>query len=433
VRKSGSFPLVALLVPLFGGALACAGQTTELLTLPAARATALRNHPQVVIAQLQELVAQETVKQNEAAYFPTANGYFDAVQAGNSNTRILAGGLTNSVIYDRVADGLGLTELITDFGQTHNLVASARASARAETAGREATDQQILLNVDVNYFNTLEARAVQRVAEETVRARQVLVDQVNALAKNRLKSDLDVSFAGVAFEQSRLILQKAESDADAAEASLSAALGYRGMRHFELADDFPTPDAIPDADTLIDTALRRRPDLLRLHYERDAAERYARAQKDRNYPTIDATGLIGNAISHDDRLPNKYAAGGITVNLPLFAGGQDLARQHAAELKTRIADQAVRDEEDKVERDVRLAWLNYNSALQRFHTTEELLRYSNQSNDLAQARYRIGASSIVELTEAQLNATSARIAEANARYDEFIQRAILDYQTGAVP
>ena len=178
--------------------------------------------------------------------------------------------------------------------------------------------------------------------------------------------------------------------------------------------------------------MSNRPDLLRLRYELAAAARFARAQKDRNYPTIAAVGTIGNALSRDYRLPDKYAAGGIAVDVPLFAGGEYLARQREAELKAQIAEQALRDEEDNVSRDVRLAWLNFNTAVERFRTTEQLLKHAREALDLAQARYKIGSSSIVELSDAQVNATSAQIADANARYDEFIQRAVLDYQTGAL-
>jgi outer membrane protein len=109
-----------------------------------------------------------------------------------------------------------------------------------------------------------------------------------------------------------------------------------------------------------------------------------------------------------------------------------LARQHEAELKTEIAAQALRDLEDTVSRDVRLAWINFNTSLERLATTERLLKHANQAFALAQARYKNGSSSIVELSDAQVNATSAQIAEANARYDTLLQRAILDYQIGAL-
>ena len=79
-------------------------------------------------------------------------------------------------------------------------------------------------------------------------------------------------------------------------------------------------------------------------------------------------------------------------------------------------------------RDVRIAWLNVNNALQQLQTTEDLLRNASEAFELAKARYQNGISSIVELSEAQLNLTSAQIAEANARYNVLIQQSNLNYQ-----
>ena len=63
------------------------------------------------------------------------------------------------------------------------------------------------------------------VAQQTVDTRRLLGDQVTALATNKLRSELDVSFAQVQLQQARLLVEKARNDADAAMATLSTALG----------------------------------------------------------------------------------------------------------------------------------------------------------------------------------------------------------------
>ena len=65
-------------------------------------------------------------------------------------------------------------------------------------------------------------------------------------------------------------------------------------------------------------------------------------------------------------------------------------------------------------------------------TTENWFATPPKPSRLAQARYQTGISSIVELSEAQLNLTSAQIADAGARYNVLIQQASLDYQTGTL-
>ena len=81
--------------------------------------------------------------------------------------------------------------------------------------------------------------------------------------------------------------------------------------------------------------------------------------------------------------------------------------------------------QDRIVRDVRTAWLNANSGFQRLSVTEQLLSQANQAVDLAQSRYKLGLSSIVELSQAQLNQTQAQIEQASAKYDYQTQISLL--------
>ena len=91
----------------------------------------------------------------------------------------------------------GLPQLITDFGRTANLSQSAKYRAKAEEDNAQVTRDQILLAVDSAFYGALQAQAVTKVARQTVTSRQVFLDQVSALASNKLRSELDVSFAKV--------------------------------------------------------------------------------------------------------------------------------------------------------------------------------------------------------------------------------------------
>jgi outer membrane protein len=403
------------------------------LSLVSAQEVALRNHPQIAEANYRALAAEEIVKETRSGYFPTANLYATAVGADGEDTRILAGGLNNPSVLDRAAGGVAVSQLITDFGRTANLTASSKFQAQAASQNVNTTREQVLLQVDTGYFGALQAQAVLHVAQQTLDTRQLLVDQVTALATNKLRSELDVSFAQVELEQARLLLQKSRSDAAAAMATLSTALGYHEYHQFQLVEQpLPANAATNDVSELVQTALAERPELLSLRNERDAALRYAKSQRDSRLPTVAAVGVAGDAPTHDSRLPDNYLAGGVQLSLPLFAGGLYLSRQHEAELKAQADAELLRTVEDNVIRDVRIAWLNVNNAVEQLQTTEQLLQHAAEAFELADARYQNGISSIVELSQAQLNLTSAQIANTNARYDVLIQEANLDYQIGAL-
>jgi len=421
----------------FGTIGAMAEETNALptLTLTDAQALALRLHPQIASANYLALAAEEVVKETRAGFFPLVNLYGTAAGAGEEGTRILAGGLNNPTVYDRAAGGLQVNQLITDFGRTANLTASSKLQAQAERQNVNLTREQVLLDVDTAYFGALGAQAVLQVAQQTINTRQLLLERVTELATNQLRSELDVSFARVQLEQARLMLERSQNDSAAAMATLSTALGYGDYREFRLTEQ-PLDDIAgatnADVSELVEAALSRRPELLSLRDRREAALRFARAQRDQRLPVIQAVGVAGEAPTHDSHLPDNYAAGGLELSVPLFAGGLYAARQHEAELRAQSDTEQLRSLEDNIIRDVRIAWLNLNNAQQQWHTTEDLVRNASQAFELAQARYKNGISSIVELSEAQLNLTSAQIAQANARYGVLIQQAGLDYQTGAL-
>ena len=99
----------------------------------------------------------------------------------------------------------------------------------------------------------------------------------------------------------------------------------------------------------------------------------------------------------------------------------------AATADALAAAELLRDEENNVVRDVRVAFLKARHAHERLALTAKLFDHARASHDLARARYNLGASSIAELSQAQLNLTSAEIARTSARYECLALRAELDF------
>jgi outer membrane protein len=209
-------------------------------------------------------------------------------------------------------------------------------------------------------------------------------------------------------------------------------MGLPGQSGFILSEE-PMPPAMPDqvAD-LIRDALGARPELKDLRLEQSAAERFTKAEHSLYYPSVSVVGTAGFVPTGYETIPGRYGAIGMNVNIPIFTGGFFKARQTEAELKAKAVTQNVSDLENRVARDVRVAFLNATTAYDRMAVTRQLLRQASDALDLAKIRYDNGLGSIVELSTAELNLTSAQIADASARYDYQAQRVILDYQVGAL-
>jgi outer membrane protein len=419
------------MVLLCAAGLPCGAESPRHLTLQEAQQIALAQHPRISVANLTALAAREATRQSRSAFFPNVYGSITAVGTTDPNdTRLGAGALNNPLIYDREAEGITISQLITDFGRTWELTKSAQLRARSEEKNLEATQEQILLEVNNAYFSSLAAQSVLEVALETVKSRLPILQQTQTLATNKLRSDLDVSFASVDLDQAIILLAKATNDLKASFAVLSTLLADRGPQTFVLTDEPMPPNITNDVTELIQEALAQRPDLARLRYQRDAAKEFAKAEGKLVYPTISAMGTAGIIPTGAMQLPWDYAAAGVNVNVPLFAGGLYKARRLEAQYQARAADETLRDEEDNIIRDVQVTKLNLEYSYQRLALTRQFLQNANQALQLAQARFKAGLSSIIELSQAELNQTSAQIAEADTRYDYQNQHSALDFQLG---
>jgi outer membrane protein len=403
------------------------------LSLAEARNLALKTHPGITFAELRALAAKEQIAEARSGYLPLVSANATAVGTGETVTRLSAGSVSNSQIYDHVGVGATLSQLITDFGRTSNLTGAAKLHARAADASVQVVRAQLLLAVDTAFLNALEARAVRAVAAKTLANRQLLFDQIGALAKNQLKSELDVRFAQVGVGEARLLVDKADDDWQSSLATLANLMGQRPMITAALLEvPSPTDDLPADPEPLVDLALRDRPELLGQRSERDAAQDIARAAKDSRLPTVSALGSAGIVPVRNNHFEQDYAAAGVNLNLPLFTGGLYRARQREAEFQAGAATAALSEMENNIIRDLRLAWLEAGHARERIALTASLLESATSALDLAHARFDQGLSSIIELNQSELAQVSAEIAHTNAEYEYRVRRDILNYQIGSL-
>jgi outer membrane protein len=407
------------------------GQTA--LTVKGAETLAMQNNPQISVARLTALASREVTREVRSALWPSAGLNLTGVDS-STNARITAGGLSNSTVYQRAAAGVTVNQLITDFGRTTNLTASAELAAKAENQNAAATKEQILLAVDQAFYDALQAQAVVAVAEGTVNARQTVVDQIAALFQAKLRSQLDFSFANVSLAQAKLLLLDAQNNENAALASLAAVLGYSSLQNFQLVEDATAITLPPvNVDDLISQALAIRPEMLALNFQLRSDQKFTAAQRDAFFPTVEAMGVAGETPFRDPIITaNWYGAVGVNVNIPVFNGFLLTAREREARFRAQATQSRLLDLRNRISRDVRTSWLSANAAYQKLSVAQQLLDQANLSVDLAQTRYKLGLSSIVELTQAELQQTQAQIGNAQAGYDYRLALAILQYQTTGI-
>jgi outer membrane protein len=403
------------------------------ITRSDAERIALKNNPRITASRLLALAAGQVTRETRSGELPQISVAITAERA-EDGSRIGAESLTDSRLYTHAGTGGSLSQLITDFGHTRDLVATSKLRQRAQDQTALATEQDVLLATDQAFYRLLNAQSLLDVAKATVAARGDVQNLTSALTKSALKSDLDLNIASADLSQSQLMELDAENGVASASAAVAAVLAAPADTvYLAVEDSDGTPPPPPDRSAAINaSAQTQRPDLQALRSNAAADQKFAAAQKLQYLPTVSAlaTGGITPVAPDGVFVPNWYAAAGVSLTLPLFTGFRIDAQAQEARLREKAAEKQAQELSDTIGRDVRVAVLNAQTAFRRIGVADQFRKQTAQALALAQTRYKLGLSSIVELSQAQLQSTQAAVAAVNARYDYLLALRSLDYARG---
>src|SRR5208283_4110360 len=187
------------------------------------------------------------------------------------------------------------------------------------------------------------------------------------------------------------------------------------------------PPAV-DVAPLIQQALDQRPEVKALQNEVTSASKFSKAEHDLWWPTVTASGVVGEAPVRDVHIPNWYGAAGVNINIPVFNGFLFNARAKSADLATEVQRKSLQGLQNNVARDVRNAWLDTEKSFERLSVTQQLREQAELALELSQARYKLGLATIVELSQAELQKTEADIEDTDAHYQYAVTQIVLAYQ-----
>jgi outer membrane protein len=403
----------------------------RVLTLEQAESIALTNQPRLLAAQLRSRAAAERIREARAELLPTASFNTTGVEAADTGTSTAAGNITTSSLSDRFAFGGNLSQLVTDFGRTHALVASERANFEAQSDLATLTRAQARLNVREAYYAVLGEESVLHAAQAALGNRQLVLRQLNVLEQNQLRSTLDVNFAAVLVSQAKLAVVQAQSEVSQVRAKLATAMGESQPIAATLVNVDPNTEPLPPGpEDEQHQAQVQRADLSAAWAQQTAAAQYATAERRLSFPSLKVLAAAGDIPYHDRSLHSNYAAAGFNLDIPVFNGGLFSARRAQAEFQANARSEDAKELSLEVSEQVRDTWYRADEAYLSLDVSHQLVAQSREALRLAQDRYDAGLGSIVELNEAQLNETSAEINAASADDTYLTRRAEFDFAIG---
>ena len=331
--------------------------------------------------------------------------------------------------------GVAAKQLVYDFGQTKYRVESQqadRARFEKEVVARRAS---VVLGVQRTYFSVLKRKRLVEIAEQTVRERETIKQQVDTLYRNQIKSKLDLGLVQVQVSDAEFSVIQARNDLSSAFAELNNAMGIEGAAAYNL-EEVPVTVAQPDLlDALLGEAQSRRPELVALKERVRTAEIRMKAATSSNFPTVQAFGSAGDT-EHISNRPNLQEGGwwaaGAMVSMPLFTGFLIQNQVAEANSQKREAESVYLTLVQDIQLQVKESFLSVVTLIQQVKVAQEQVAIARESLGLARQRYKLGLSSIIEVTQSEVAVTAAETRLAETQYNAKIAEAQLRYAVGGI-
>ena len=391
---------------------------------------ALRNNPATRASWAQARAAADLLGSARGQYYPTIDA-----EATLSRTKSPATGTRSAGQRTEYGPTINLNYLLLDFGGRSGSVERARQTLFAASLSHNATLQNTVLQAESAYFTYMATVALLGAERSAIAEAQANLTAAQQRFKVGLATIADVLQAKTALSQEQLNLETIEGNLQAARGGLAAALGLPANLPFDLA---PLPSAIPvgaisqSVDSVINDALRNRPDLAAARAQAAAAAADIRVARSAELPSL----TLGSNAARTYSQPPTFAGPsyGITLGLqiPIFNGFSrqyDLAAARAqAEAISALADQT----RQQVVTQVFVSYYALQTAEHRVATADDLLASALQSVQVAAGRYREGVGSIIDLLTAQTALANARAQQVQSRWQWYSSLAQLARDAGVL-
>lgn len=394
----------------------------EKLSLEQCIEIAIENNPNLQAIQNATRIYESRIGQARSNYLPQINlssGY----NRRNSITSSPIDKASNSY-----QGNISLNQLIYDFGKTSTTIRIQKLGLDASNAEVNNTVNDITYNVKKAYYNVLYALKNREVCKDAVEQYEQQLKQATAFFEEGLKPKIDVTIAEVNLSNAQFNYIKADNAVETAYADLNAAMGISEAITYGLSDALEFQDFDFNLDMALEEAYNNRPDLkASISKEKAAAESVKLAKKD-YLPKLQATTSYGLGGS-EFPLDSGWSVGG-EITLPVFNGF--LTHNKIKEAKVNLESARLDTEILKLNifKDVQKAYIAVTEAKKKIPVAEKTVEQAKENFELATGRYEVGVGNPIEVKDAEVSYSNARLSYYQALYDYNVAKSNLEKLVG---
>lgn len=405
----------------------------KVLRLEDAIGIALENHPRIRAAKEKVGAQQGVLGQQMSSYYPSVSlsNFYRTTKASGTTT-------TSKDAFDVVNSRANFDMTLYNFGKREGTVQSARESLDAVGHSYETAVEEVVLGVRQAYYGYLQAKAVVKVREETVKDRELIVRQAQGFYEVGTRPKIDVARAESNLFNARADLIAAQNGVKIAWVTLKNAVGVYDFPEQPLAEELyitPIPITLEQAK---EDAFTSRPELKDLASQKKAQDQKIAAARREHLPDIifhadygrqgtsrKGTNVSGSAFPLDVQWTVQ-----LNLNIPIFNGFNTTNKVEESLHNYYSVKAQEEDKKQQVALEVEQSYLKLLEAQERIKATQAAERAAKENLDLANGRYQVGVGSIIEVTDAQTLYTDAETNHIRSLYDYKIAEAQLTKAMG---
>jgi outer membrane protein len=400
------------------------------LTLAEIVELGLRSNPTTRLAWANAQTAASVYGSERGAWFPTVDADVSA-----SRLKTAASQGRSAVEQSILTPSITLSYLLFDFGGRTGRVAGARHRSLAASFAHNASIQDVVLQIQVAYFQYLANRGLLVAQRTTLEEAETNLTAAEERRRVGVNTIADVLQARTAASQARLDLQTIEGNLQTTRGALALALGLPANLPYEVDSSAAAAPVVPLADSvnaIIATALQGRPDLAAVQAEVAAARANVTETRAALLPSLGFSATAGRTYA--TTIPNGANSYSLSLGLtiPLFNGFSRQYDLRAAEFEAEAAKARAQSLRNDVVFQVFSAYYNLQTSTRRVATAGDLLASAEQSNQVALGRYKAGVGSVLDLLAAQTALADARAQMVEARLSWSVSLAQLAHDAGVL-
>ena len=421
IRRPLALALLLALVP------AAASAEDLLQTYELARSS----DPQLAISESNRDISREGRVQARAALLPQVSG-------SASLNRSYAAGVDGDA--RRRSVGVDLSQTVFDFGAISNL----RAQRDLDTAAGfdlDAANSDLITRTSAAYFNVLVSIETLAAAEAAEEALQKQFDFADKRLEVGLAPITDVHEARAQYDAARANTILARNALEDAYQALAGITGrpVRALR--ALPEDFQ-PDA-PEGDGLdrwLASAFENNPSLRAADYSVRAAEHSVASARSGHLPRLTLGAGYDNGAAWGDfgtgggtgTSTGEGHSVGLTLTVPIFAGGATQSRVRQALSQRDISEQQLEMARRALDRNTRNAYQTVVAGVSEIEARRQALVSARSAYEASQVGLEVGTRTVVDVLINQQNLFNAEREYALARYNYLQNRLLLAQAAGTL-